>query len=950
MAAQSLAAIAQQLHPGSAPSTQAAINPNVTSTPAYNFTGLNAERSTYGFTGAGQTVAVIDTGIAYDHPALGGGYGANYRVVGGYDFAANDANPYDDGPLGGHGTHVSGIIASNDVNNPGLATGVDLVGLRVFDSNGNGSFDAVDKALQWVHTNRFAFRNPITTVNLSLGADWNSSTVPNWANLENDFLQLKNDGIFIAVAAGNAFANYGTPGLSYPGASSYVVPVAAVDASGNLAGYSQRLDRVIAAPGSDIRSTAPDYIGNLDGKTNDWITMSGTSMATPYVAGASVLIRQALQFAGYKNINEDTINYVMRNTADSIYDSATNQSYKRLNLQAAINSIIPADEFGNTSSTAYSLGTLVGRTSVSGAITRLDDKDYFSFVAGQSGTVTFTATVDGTMSAKWELAGTAGTTTGNTFSVSVVAGQTYSVGLSTGGGIGHYRLDVASSVAAANWGAVDFKQISGVDLSSGDNWFAATASQAGLFTVQALFAQAGGNIDIELYNANNQLVASGNVNGYGERLDFTATAGQSFFVHVRGSNTDVNFRLTNLVSQNGLNVNVNGTSVNDAFAYTAGAMQTVTVNGVDYQFSSASAKYFTFNGGAGVDAIAITGTAGAETATLRVGSVSVTGAGYSVQASNVQRILLDAGGGNDQVTMYDSLGNDTLDFTPTSAHLYGSGYDLLVRNASTVLAYSSGGGDTANFTDSAGDDQFYGFYGSAGEVGAGYHNIAAGFQYVNAFSTGGNDTAYFYDSPSNDWFLATPTWQRMLSVANQTQTNNFKNVYAYASAGGYDKTYLYDSVGADQFVGLANSAVMSGANYSNTVVGFALVSANASGGNDSTFLHDSAGADTLYMTPTWSAFMDGKVYYQVNNFRNVTVFSYNGGKDTVNFTDSVGDDVLGGSRGAASLTGANFSNSAQGFGIVNATTSAGYDTANFSSVDYVFNLLGKWKSPYAARV
>ena len=63
----------------------------------------------------GNSVAVIDTGIAYDHYALGHGYGAGHRVVGGWDFAENDANPYDDGHAGFHGTHVAGIIGSTAV-------------------------------------------------------------------------------------------------------------------------------------------------------------------------------------------------------------------------------------------------------------------------------------------------------------------------------------------------------------------------------------------------------------------------------------------------------------------------------------------------------------------------------------------------------------------------------------------------------------------------------------------------------------------------------------------------------------------------------------------------------------------------------------------------------------------------------------------------------------------
>ncbi|MEQ8838467.1 MAG: S8 family serine peptidase, partial [Lacipirellulaceae bacterium] len=82
---------------------------------AHNTTGLNDVREDYGFRGNGQTVVVIDSGIAYDHYALGGGFGSDYRVVGGYDFTGwGDDDPYDSGPSGSHGTHVAGIIGSTD--------------------------------------------------------------------------------------------------------------------------------------------------------------------------------------------------------------------------------------------------------------------------------------------------------------------------------------------------------------------------------------------------------------------------------------------------------------------------------------------------------------------------------------------------------------------------------------------------------------------------------------------------------------------------------------------------------------------------------------------------------------------------------------------------------------------------------------------------------------------
>jgi len=320
-----------------------------------------AVRERFNLDGSGQTVAVIDTGIAWDHiafsqPQPGGrplvGFGVGYRVVGGWDFAENDALPYDDGPTGYHGTHVAGIVGGESAGFAGVAPGADLVALRVFDDFGIGKIQWIESALRWVIDNRTEFENPITTVNLSLGvfATANASAM---TQLHDELEQLRADGVVVVAAAGNSFNVSRPDTLAYPASHPLVAAVSSVDANGSMHGFSQRAEGVFAAPGGGIVSSIPEHVNGWDGRNDDFQPATGTSMAAPQLAGASMLVRQAMEMAGQTPTPDAILNH-LRETSQSLTDPTTGLAYHRLDLFSAIDALlseanVPPEGEGNTS-------------------------------------------------------------------------------------------------------------------------------------------------------------------------------------------------------------------------------------------------------------------------------------------------------------------------------------------------------------------------------------------------------------------------------------------------------------------------------------------------------------------------------------------------------------------------------------------------------------------------
>jgi type VII secretion-associated serine protease mycosin len=213
--------------------------------------------------GSGQKIAVVDTGVDLDHPEL------DSRVLPGWDFVDNDAHPQD---LNGHGTTVAGIAAAETHNNAGMAGaswGASIIPIRALDAEGEGFDSDIADAITW------AVDHGATVVNLSLGGPDQSDV------LEAAVADALARNVVVVAATGND----GTGSPSYPAAIAGTLAVGATDGNGNLAYFSQHGSWVdIAAPGTEV--LGPTHEG-----ATQYVFGTGTSFASPIVAGAVALVR-----------------------------------------------------------------------------------------------------------------------------------------------------------------------------------------------------------------------------------------------------------------------------------------------------------------------------------------------------------------------------------------------------------------------------------------------------------------------------------------------------------------------------------------------------------------------------------------------------------------------------------------------------------------------------------
>ena len=243
-------------------------------------------------------VAIADSGVNYNHPDI------PRNIIKGLDAINNDMDPMDDH---GHGTHVAGTIGAVTNNGVGVAgiapPPVRLMAIKVLAGSGSGDFASISRGMAW------AVENGAKVINMSLGGPQGSTT------LHNAIKSAVAAGVTVVAASGNANTQTGYP-AAYPEALS----VGATDQSDNRASFSNYGKVEIAAPGVGIQSTL---------MSGGYGPLSGTSMASPHVAGVAGLL-----LSKNPSLSPAQVEQYLRDGADPI--SATNISGKRLNAYGSL--------------------------------------------------------------------------------------------------------------------------------------------------------------------------------------------------------------------------------------------------------------------------------------------------------------------------------------------------------------------------------------------------------------------------------------------------------------------------------------------------------------------------------------------------------------------------------------------------------------------------------------
>ncbi len=324
-------------------------------------------RTTYGIDGSGQTVCILDSGVDYNHVDLGGGGFPNAKILGGYDFVNSDNDPYDDQT---HGTHVTGIVASDNATYSGIASGAGIIALKVINSSGAATETNILAAIDWCANHKDTYN--IVAMNMSIGdgGQYNVASSCDAGAIGQSITAAKAAGIATFVSSGNnGFAN----GISYPACASDAISVGAVYNANvgsrtwttpdpDCTDATTQADKVACASNSDeiLDILAPGSIIWAPLKGGGVIDKNGTSMASPMAAGAAALMAEE-----NPNLGPEQIRCALKQSPTTPTDSKNSLSHPRIDIDHAI--AFNPTVTGNTSWTGgYQLYDYLGGSVTSG--------------------------------------------------------------------------------------------------------------------------------------------------------------------------------------------------------------------------------------------------------------------------------------------------------------------------------------------------------------------------------------------------------------------------------------------------------------------------------------------------------------------------------------------------------------------------------------------------------
>ncbi|RME31649.1 hypothetical protein D6789_02065 [Candidatus Woesearchaeota archaeon] len=288
---------------------------------------------------------VIDTGVNYNHEMLGGGGFPNEKVIGGTDIYNNDDDPLDDN---GHGSHTSSTIAGDGVL-VGVAPGAKIVHVKALAADGTGELELLAEAIRWCTNHSEVYNISVISMSLGDGGTYTEATCPtdeqaSYRSTEEALREADAAGLAIVASSGNEGSSLG---IGYPACNPLVVSVGSVgDGTSNSAVNGCRGSYTLLDVISGFTNThrtldllAPGACITAAGETgNSLADKGGTSMATPHVAGAMLLLEDLEAQLGITESRAERLQ-LLKDTGVMI--ARDGEAWPRIDVMAAFARLLP---------------------------------------------------------------------------------------------------------------------------------------------------------------------------------------------------------------------------------------------------------------------------------------------------------------------------------------------------------------------------------------------------------------------------------------------------------------------------------------------------------------------------------------------------------------------------------------------------------------------------------